>query len=180
MDSRGIVGSMRPFAWFLLGALAGIVGTVMVYTLDPLFQGDEGETSGGGNVRLVLDPTAVSALAERVGSAMLSPLADYPSVVARSTVRTSGVVDLTLELRSHGETFASGSVTFDPEIDDGTLAFVVVRDELPGIVDSSALGEGMARELVAWLSDLAMGRAYRVVAIATADGRLAVEIAFTN
>lgn len=171
---------MRPFAWFLLGALAGIVGTVMFYTLDPIFRGDEGETSGGGNLRLVMDAEAVSTLVERVGADLAEPVAGRVEIEARAVVETSGLVDLELEVRDDRQLIASGAAVFDPEIADGTLAFTVVRDGLPGLVDAQALAEGMSRELAGWLDQVAMDRPYRVVAIATADGRLAVEIAFRD
>ncbi len=171
---------MRPFAWFLFGALAGIVGTVMFYSLDPLFRGDEGETSGGGNVRLVMDAEAVSTLAERVGADLAEPVAGRLRVEARAVIQTSGIVELELEVRNDGEVIASGAAAFDPEIAGGALTFAVVRDGLPGLVDAQALAEGMSRMLAVWLGELAMGRAHRVVAIATADGRLAVELAFVD
>lgn len=171
---------MRPFAWFLLGALAGIVGTVMVFTLDPLFRGDERDTSGGGNIRLVLDPEATSRLFTLAAGDVVTPLSARPSVSVVATVRTSGYLDLEVQLREGGEPLGTGAVRLDPEIVDGRLVFRVEGERLPGAVDAQAFAERAAERLGAWLDALAMGRAYRVVSIATADGRLAVEITFED
>lgn len=171
---------MRPFAWFLFGALAGIVGTVMVYSLNPIFRGDEGETAGGGNVRLVLDVDAVASLAEVVAGDLARPMAEQPQVSAEAVIQTSGLIELQLQARVGDAAAAEGSVTFDPEIVDGTLVLDVNRDGLPGLVDAQALAEGMARRLDSWFALVTLGRPYRVVAIATVDGRFAIELAFTD
>lgn len=171
---------MRPFAWFLLGALTGVVGTVMVFTLDPLFRGDERDTSGGGNVRLVLDPEATSRLFTLAAGDVVTPRSARPSVSVVATIRTSGYLDLELELREGAEPREAGVVRLDPEIVDGRLVFRVEGERLPEAVDAQAFAERAADGLGAWLDVLATGRAYRVVSIATADGRLAIEIAFED
>ena len=55
---------MKSLLLLLLGALCGAVATVVLFTVDPSFDGTEADGAGGGNVTLVLSDITTACIAD--------------------------------------------------------------------------------------------------------------------
>jgi hypothetical protein len=164
---------MRSLVLLLLGAGAGIVATVLFFTLDPSFDTDHRDGVGGGNARLSLDESAVASLIER-------ELADVPGFAEIGTVRITVREDGILEVRlgaGAASVVVAGTLFLNPGIVDGQLVVEVVEARLGHLPAPDILVAAIQQRLQQRLDALAGGFDYRVTAITTTDRRLTVEIA---
>ncbi|MGI8925627.1 MAG: LmeA family phospholipid-binding protein [Tepidiformaceae bacterium] len=162
---------MRAFFFLLFGAAAGVVATVMLFTLDPDFDGAQSNGVGDGNARLSLDEDALASI-------MAEEMPEVPGFKNKSTVTVRVQPDGLLKVQA---VFGDGiglraSFTLDPEVVEGKLK-MEVRDadfgELPVPV---GLAESMEAPLRARLEALAAGFEYRLTSIQTTGQRLTLEI----
>lgn len=157
---------MRPLVILFLGALGGMVATIMVQTLDGGSAKPPPEASGGGNARIVFDEDALIRLLR----------GDLQDQLEGSTVELSveerGVISIRV-IQGELPGSAEGELELDPDLRDGHFV-INVLDE------SGELPDGLVPEMEKALSrrlDALAGRAtYRVTAITTAGRRLEIEI----
>ena len=163
---------MRSLFLLLLGALCGAVATVVLFTVDPNFDGTEADGAGGGNVTLVLSEEALGTLIAHE-LPKLPAFGDEP--VVSVTVGSNGimVVDITVGGLGVG---LRGSTSLNPEIEGGRLALEVVDARLGDLAVPEELAETLEVPLQQRLNTLAGGLEYRLTAIRTTDHQLTLEI----
>ncbi|WP_322795676.1 hypothetical protein [Tepidiforma sp.] len=140
---------------FLVGLLAGGVSVALLVTLGGNAGGDAGE-AGVGNVVLRYDERALGVVAEA-------------ALGQRAVVRVEQRGRLAVALGSYGDGDGQRLVV-DPDLSDGRLVVRLIEGE----AGEAARLEGA---LVAAMDAAMSGTPYRVVAIATRDERLTLELA---
>lgn len=146
---------MRGLLAFVVGLAAGGVAVGLVVTLGGNAGGDAGE-AGVGNVVLRYDERALGVLAEA-------------GLGERAVVRVEERGRLAVTLGSYGAG-DNQRLVVDPDLANGRLVLTLVEGD-----DAAA---GRLAEVLARAMDAAMsGAPYRVVAIATRDERLTLELA---
>lgn len=163
---------MRALFLVLFGVACGVVGTVLFTTVNPAFNGDERDTAGGGNARISLDEDALATL-------IRANLADLPggdAMKVTTDIQDSGIVAVRIVVGA-GALDVGGTMEIDPDVVDGRLKLNVVSSSLGKLAVPDAIVERIQRPLQERLDALAGEHAYRLTSIATADGRLTLEIA---
>lgn len=156
----------------LLGAVCGAVATVVLFTVDPNFDGTDADGAGGGNVTLVLSEEALGTLIARELPAFPAFGAD-PQVNA--TVGSNGIIVVDITVGGLGVGLR-GAITLNPDIEDGRLALEVVEARLGELAVPEEVADRLEAPLQQRLESLAGGLEYRLTAIRTTDRRLTLEI----
>ena len=165
-------GPMRTLLALLLGVVCGVVGTVVLFTIDPDFDGTEADGAGGGNVTLVLSEEALSTLV--VGELRALP-AFGDQAIAAVTVGSNGIMVIDMTVGGLGVGFR-GQLTVNPEIANDHLKLEVVEARLGELAVPEELAELLEEPIQQRLDSLAGDFEYRVTAIRTTDRRVAIEI----
>lgn len=157
---------MRPFLILLIGALGGMVATIMVQTLDGDGAKPPPDASGGGNARIIFDRDALIRL-------LRGDLEDHlEGSTVELTIEDGGVISIKVRRDSIANA-AEGDLRIDPDLRDGHFVLNVLEEtgELP-----DGLVLDMEKALLARLDALAGRSEYRVTAINTVGNRLEIEI----
>jgi len=164
---------MRVLIAFALGALAGAIGVVLWFTIDPDFEAQTEAVAGGGNIAVAFDERALAAI-------IAEELATLPGVSARPVVEVEvqqeGLILVTFAIGSQG-IGVRGSIRFDPNVADGRLRLDVVGASLGGLAAPEAVAALVEPPLQARLDEAAGSLPYRLVAIRTTDRRLTLDLA---
>ncbi len=164
---------MRVLFAFGLGLLAGAVGVVLWFTVDPDFEARTEAVAGGGNITVTFDERALAAIVAR-------ELAAIPGVGERPAtdveVLQEGLVAVRFGVGAWG-VGTRASIHFDPEVADGRLVLRVARAMLGELTAPDSVAALIEPPLQRRLDDAAGGLPYRVVAIRTTDRRLALDLA---
>ena len=163
---------MKSLLLLALGAACGVVGTVLLFTIDPNFDGTEADGAGGGNVTLVLSEEALGTIVARE-LPRLPAFGDQPQVAV--TVGSNGVLVINIAVGGLGVGFR-GSIAVNPEIVNGALKLEVVDARLGQLAVPEELAEFIQQPLQERIDAAAGGLQYRVTALRTTDHRLAIEI----
>ena len=163
---------MKSLFMLLLGALCGAVATVVLFTVDPGFDGTEADGAGGGNVSLSLNEEALATLIARELPA-LPGFGEDPQVSV--IVGSNGIMVVDIVLGGLGVGLR-GAITLNPEIEEGGLRLEVVEARLGELAVPDELAQVLEVPLQARLETLAGGFEYRLTAIRTTDHRLTLEI----
>ena len=163
---------MKSLLVLFLGGLAGVLGTVLIFSIDPDFEPDERDGAGGGNARLSLDEEAIAGL-------IAAQIAELTGVTSDTrvevTVDPAGVLRVQIGVGTLGVGLRS-SIVLNPNIVDGRLVLDVVEASLGEL----AVPEELARLIEAPIQQRVNGLAgefeYRLTSIATTDRRLTLEI----
>jgi len=163
---------MRALFFLVFGVACGVIGTVLLFTLDTSFHGNQREEAGGGNARISLDEDALARLIER----QLPSLAGFG---AQSTVKVNisenGLIEVTIGL-GVPPVGLRGTITLNPDVVDGRLAVRVVGANLGGAVAPEQIARLVEAPLQERLDGLAAGLDYRLTSIATTEHRLTLEV----
>jgi len=164
---------MRTILALLLGGVCGVVGTVLLFTVDPDFDGTQADGAGGGNLTLILSEEALSKI-------VTDELAGLPAfgeqTVAAVTVGSNGIMVIDITIGGLGVGLRT-SLTVNPEIVDDRLRLEVVEARLGELAVPQELAGLLEGPIQARLDSLAGDLDYRVTAIRTTEHRLAIEIA---
>jgi hypothetical protein len=163
---------MRTLFLLALGGVCGAVATVVLSTVDPNFDGTDADGAGGGNVTLILSEEALSTLITRELPALPAFGAE---TLASATVGANGIIVVDITVGGLGVGLR-GSITLNPEIEDGKLALEVVEARLGELAVPADVAEVLERPLRERVESLADGIEYRVTAIRTTQRRLTIEI----
>lgn len=163
---------MKSLFILLLGALCGVLGTVLFFTLDPGFEGDSADGAGGGNASITLDEEALATLI-REQLPQIEGLDGETAVDV--TIDPAGVLIVELTAGRLGVGVRS-SATINPNIVDGRLQLDVVEARLGPVAVPDQLARLMEEPLQARLDALAAGLDYKLTSITTTDRRLTLEI----
>ena len=156
---------MRSLVLLVLGALAGVVATVMLQTLDPDGATPPPEASGGGNARISFDEDALIALL----STDLGDIVPVGSI--KVAIEARGVIKISV--RGIPPDPISVDLILDPDLTDGRFRLTVIESH--GSIPLQ-LVEHLENALSVRLQTLAGLADYRVTAITTAGRRLEIEI----
>ena len=163
---------MKSLLLLALGALCGVLGTVLFFTIDPTFDGTDADGAGGGNVRLSLDEEALSTL-------IAGELPKLPGFgekpVVQSTVGSNGLIKVDITVGGLGVGLRS-SITLNPNIVDGRVRFDVVEATLGDLAVPEEFAGVLEQPIADRLDSLAGGFEYRVTSIRTTEHRLTLEI----
>lgn len=163
---------MRTLLALALGAVCGVVGTVLLFTVDPDFDGSQADGAGGGNITLILSEDALSAL-------VAEELRALPAFGEESTaaviVGSNGIMKIDMTVGGLGVGLRS-SLTVNPEIVNDHLKLEVVEARLGELAVPEELAGLLEGPIQERLDSLAGDIEYRVTAIRTTDRRLAIEI----
>jgi hypothetical protein len=166
---------MRALLLLLMGGIAGVVATVMFFSLDPDYSytsaGQDG--AGGGNARLSLDEGAFSVIVRDQLSQVETFGADL-NVVSR--IEPNGLIEVDVAVGVNPVGFRA-SMVLDPEVVESRLVLVVAEAHLGALAAPEEVARILERQLQAQLDSLAAGFDYRLTLITTTDGRLTLEIA---
>ncbi len=163
---------MKSLFLLLLGALCGVLATVLFFTIDPTFDSPQADGAGGGNVTLALSEEALASLiAKELPS--LPGFGDAPQV--QTTVGSNGLVKVDIVVGGLGVGLRSG-LTFNPNIVDGKLKLEVVEANLGELAVPEDIAQAVEAPIQARLDSLADGFQYRLTAIRTTEHRLTFEI----
>lgn len=163
---------MRSFLLVVLGALAGIVGTVMFLSVNTTLESGGDDGPGGGNVRVTLDETALETILVSRFREIEESGADTTVSV---TVNSNGLIDVAVGVG----VAPAGVVTelvLDPEVMEGQLIIEVVDARVGGLATPDELSEVVEEVLREQLADAARGLEYRLTAITTTEAQLTLEI----
>ncbi len=163
---------MKALFLLFLGALCGVLATVLFFTIDPTFDSTDADGAGGGNVTLSLSEEALAALIARE-LPELPAFGESPQV--QTTVGSNGLVKVDITVGGLGIGLRSG-ITLNPNIVDGKLKLEVVEANLGELAVPEEIAVAVERPIQARLDSLAQGLDYRLTAIRTTDHRLAFEI----
>lgn len=163
---------MKALFLLFLGALCGVLATVLFFTIDPTFDSTDADGAGGGNVTLSLSEEALAALIARE-LPELPGFGESPQV--QTTVGSNGLVKVDITVGGLGIGLRSG-ITLNPNIVDGKLKLEVVEANLGELAVPEEIAVAVERPIQARLDSLAQGLDYRLTAIRTTDHRLAFEI----
>ncbi len=164
---------MRTLGAFAVGLLAGAIGVVLWFTVDPDFEAETEAVAGGGNITVAFDERALAMLvAEQV--ATLPGFGERPAVSVE--VLREGVIEVGLGA-GVGGVGARAMLVFDPNVVEGRLRLDVVRATL-GELAAPEVVVGLIEPRIQARMDAAAGDlSYRLVAIRTTDRRLTLELA---
>lgn len=163
---------MKSLFLLILGALCGVIATVLFFTVDTDFKPTEADGAGGGNATVALSEEALSALI----AAELPSLPGFgEKPVVEVTVGANGIVRSDISVGGLGVGFRS-AITVNPNIVDGRLKLDVVDAALGELALPDEVARAIERPLQQRLDSLAGGRDYRVTSIRTTDHRLTIEI----
>lgn len=163
---------MKSLLLLALGGLAGALATVLVFTIDPNFDGTDADGAGGGNVTLSLSEAALATLiAEELPK--LPAFGERPQV--ETVVGTNGIIRIDIGVGGLGVGLRS-SITVNPNIVDGRLQLDVVEARLGELAVPEEIARLIEGPIQARLDALAEGFEYRLTAIRTTDRRLTLEI----
>ena len=163
---------MKSLLLLLLGGLCGAIATVLFFTVDTDFTGNEADGAGGGNISLVLTEEALATLLASELPA-LPGFGDRP--VVEVTVGSNGVVRADIVVGGLGVGFRS-AITVNPNIVDGKLDLEVVDASLGELALPEQVRDALEAPLRERLDSLAGGLEYRVTSIRTTEHRLTIEI----
>jgi hypothetical protein len=163
---------MKSLLFLLLGAVCGAVATVVLFTVDPNFDGSEADGAGGGNITLVLSEDALGTL---VANELENLPAFGEGAVAVVTVGSNGIMVMDITIGGLGVGLRS-KLTVNPEIVNGQLKLEVVEARLGELAVPEELAEYLEAPIQERLDSLAGEVQYRVTAIRTTEHRLAIEI----
>jgi len=163
---------MRTLFLLALGAVCGAVITVVLFTVDPNFDGTQADGAGGGNATLILSEEALSTLIARELPA-LPAFGQQPVVSA--TVGSNGIMVVDVTIGGLGVGFR-GSVSLNPEISDGDLALEVVDARLGDLAVPQEVADLLEGPIQERLDSIAGGAPYRVTSIRTTEHRLTIEV----
>lgn len=164
---------MKSLAAIVFGALCGIVGTVLFFTLDSSFDTSDTNGAGGGNARISLDEEALATLVA-AELPKLPAFVDGPSVSV--VVEPEGLIRVQIGVGAHTLGVRS-TITIDPDVQDGKLKLIVASATLGDIALREDVAKAIEIPLQQRLDALANGFPYRLTSITTADHRLTLEIA---
>jgi hypothetical protein len=163
---------MKSLLFLLLGGACGVVATVLLFTVDPNFDGTDADGAGGGNVTLILSEEALGTIIERE----LPKLPAFGDQVQSSViVGSNGILVIDITVGGLGVGLRS-SLTVNPEIVDGALKLEVVEARLGELAAPEELANFLEAPIQERIDSAAGGLDYRVTAIRTTDHRLAIEI----
>ncbi|MFN8618540.1 MAG: LmeA family phospholipid-binding protein [Dehalococcoidia bacterium] len=162
---------MKSLFLLVLGALCGVLATVLFFTIDPTFDSSEADGAGGGNVTLSLSEEALAALIAR--ELPQPAFGDAPQV--QTTVGANGLVKVDIVVGGLGVGLRSG-ITLNPNIVDGKLKLEVVEANLGELDVPEEIAARIEAPIQARLDSLAAGLDYRLTAIRTTEHRLTFEI----
>lgn len=163
---------MKSLFLLLLGAVCGVLATVLYFTIDPTFDSPEADGAGGGNVSLSLSEDALSSLIARE-LPQLPAFGDSPQV--QTTVGANGLIKIDIIVGGLGVGLRSG-VTVNPNIVDGKLKLEVVEASLGELAVPDEIAQVIEQPIQERLDSLARGAEYRLTAIRTTEHRLTLEI----
>ena len=168
-----MAGKPTRTMWLLaLGAVCGVLATVLFFTIDPRFEADETNGAGVGNAVLVLDEHMLAAIIGReLGELPAFGAGTYVEV----RVRTSGLVDVAIFPGGPGSG-RKAAISIDPNIQAGGLQTDIVDDGLDGLAPGAEVAALIRGPIQARLDGLAGGMEYRLVSIKTTDRRLTLEV----
>lgn len=163
---------MKPLFLLGLGALCGMVATVLFFTVDPTFDTTDADGAGGGNVSLSFGEEALAALVAEE----LATIPAFSSVpVVEATVGSNGLLKMNITLGGLGVALRS-SITLNPNIVNGKLELQVVEANTGDIALPEEIADLIERALQERLDALADGLPYRLTAIVTTERRLTLDI----
>lgn len=165
---------MRALLLLLMGTIAGVVATVMFFSLDPDYSytsaGQDG--AGGGNARLSLDEGAFSAIVQ----SQLQQVETFGSDLnVVSTIQPNGLIEVDVIVGVNPVAFRA-TIILDPEVVDSKLEFVVADARLGNLAAPNDIAELLQRQIQRQLEAIAAGYDYRLTLITTTEGRLTLEI----
>jgi hypothetical protein len=163
---------MKSLLMLLLGAVCGAVATVVLFTVDPSFEGTDADGAGGGNVTMILTEEALGTLIANE-LPKLPAFGEEPQVSV--TVGSNGILVVDIAIGGLGVGLR-GSVSLNPEIVNSRLHLEVVDARLGELAVPDELAEALEVPFRERLESLAGGFEYRVTAIRTTDARLTIEI----
>ena len=163
---------MKSLLLLLLGALCGVLGTVLFFTVDPNFDGTDADGAGGGNVALSLSEQSLATLIARE-LPKLPGFGEAPQVA--TTVGSNGIITIDIGVGGLGVGLRS-SITVNPNIVDGRLKFDVVDARLGDLAVPEELASALENPIERRLDSLAGELDYRVTSIRTTEHRLTLEI----
>lgn len=163
---------MKPLFLLALGAVCGVLATVLFFTIDPTFDSPEADGAGGGNVSLALSEDALSALIA-AELPLLPSFGEAPKV--ETTVGSNGLMKVDITVGGLGIGLR-GSITLNPNIADGRLRLDVVESSLGELASPEEIAVLIEKPIQDRLDGLASGLDYRLTAIRTTDQRLTLEV----
>jgi hypothetical protein len=165
---------MRALLLLLMGGIAGVVATVMFFSLDPDYSyssaGQDG--AGGGNARLSLDEGAFSVIV-RDQLSQIETFGAELNVVSR--IQPNGLIEVDVAVGVNPVGFRA-MIVLDPEVVEAQLVLVVADARLGTLGAPEEIGRVLERQLQEQLDALAAGFEYRLTLITTTDGTLTLEI----
>ncbi len=165
---------MRALLLLLMGGIAGVVATVMFFSLDPDYSytsaGQDG--TGGGNARLSLDEAAFSVIVQDQLSQLETFGADINVV---SSIQANGLIEVNIAVGVNPVGFRA-AIVLDPEVVDAKLSLVVAEARLGNLAAPEEIGRLIEQRMQQQLDALAGGFDYRLTLITTTEGRLTLEI----
>lgn len=163
---------MKFFATLAFGVLCGVVGTVLLFTLDTSFETSETNGAGGGNARISFDEEALASLIARELPA-LPGFGEKPSVAV--SVEPEGLIRVSVGVGTQPIGVRS-TITIDPDVENGKLRLIVAEASFGEVAAPDAVAKLIEAPLQERLDALAGGLEYRLTSITTADHRLTLEI----
>ncbi len=163
---------MRPLFLLALGALCGVLGTVLFFTVDPTFDTTDADGAGGGNISLSLSEEALASL---IASVLPTMPAFGGAPLVETTVGANGLVKVDITVGGLGVGQRS-SITLNPNIVNGKFEFEVVEASLGDVALPAEIANLMEKPVQERLDALANGFTYRLTAIRTTERRLTLEI----
>jgi uncharacterized protein YpmS len=163
---------MRSIFLLLLGGLCGALAMVLVTTIDPDFDGDAIEGTGGGNVAITFDEESLAIIIEEQ-LPELPAFAERPKVEVR--VQTNGTLRVEIGVGELGIGVRS-SIELNPNIVDGQVEIEVVSASLGQLALPDQVAMLVEQPIQQRLDSLAEGFEYRVTSIRTTDRQLVIEI----
>ena len=163
---------MKSLLLLVLGALCGVLATVLFFTIDPTFDSPDGDGAGGGNVTLSFNEEALASLIAKELSG-IAVFGDAPQV--QTTVGSNGLIKIDVTVGGLGVGIRGG-ITVNPNIVDGKLKLDVVAASLGELAIPDDIAALIERPIQDRLDSLASGPNYRLTAIRTTEHRLTLEI----
>lgn len=169
---RGTLRGMRLLGVFGAGVLAGAIGMVLWFTLDPDWNSTSGAVRGGGNITVTFDEQALAAMIAgeilALGGAGGAPAVDVE-------VESAGLVRVAILPGASGAGLRA-SLVLDPDVVEGRL-HLRVTEAVPGAAGTpEALARLLEEELGGRLDEAAGALPYRLVSIRTVERRLSLDL----
>lgn len=163
---------MKSLLLLALGGLAGVLATVLFFTIDPTFETKEADGTGGGGITLTLTEEALS----RLIAGELSKLPVFGAIPQVETVvGSNGLIQVSIGVGGLGVGVRS-SITVNPNIVDGRLHLEVVEARLGELAVPEEVAQLIERPIQGRLDGMADGLDYELTSIRTTDRRLSLEI----